>query len=386
MEKSQKFDENKLNVLAELVCLKIEELFADLEINLNRVGRIYMGACPIHEGERYSSFNLYPEGESVPGYWKCWSHHCESIFKPTIIGFVRGVLSSKKLGWRTPSDVNKTYPFHGTIDWLCNFVGQSFDALKVNIEEVEKRKFANYVDCFKKKPIKKHAGIAREIVRRSLIIPAEYYIKRGYSKEILNTYDVGLCNNPKKEMYNRVVVPMYDSSTGLMIGCSGRSIFEECKRCKCHHSTKVACPKTADEKFHTTKWKNQNNFSVSSQLYNFWRAKGVIAQTATAVLVESAGNVWRLEEAEIKNSLGMFGVHLSDEQQIILESSGAMKIIVLLDKGAAGTYGTDRIKKQLGRSYNLYFPQFSNSDDIGAMTTKEIKSEILPIIEEIIKK
>ena len=106
-------------------------------------------------------------------------------------------------------------------------------------------------------------------------------------------------------------------------------------------------------------------------------------KTSSAIIVESPGNVWRLEEAGIHNSVGIFGSSLSDRQKIILDGSGAMNIIILADNDDAGKKAAQQIKKKCEKTYNIYIAQITKTD-IGEMSVEEIKSEIKPFLEKIV--
>lgn len=160
-------------------------------------------------------------------------------------------------------------------------------------------------------------------------------------------------------MAGRVVVPVYDNDGKFMVGCSGRVIDNI-----------------------EPKWKHSHNFSTANFLYNFWRAKNSIKKTRTAILVEGPGDVWRLEEAGFDNSLALFGCQLHDPQQVMLEKSGAMNLVVLLDNDEAGTLGEKNIKKTLSRSYNLFFPNFF-AKDVGELSTEQVKEILDPIINKL---
>ena len=48
-------------------------------------------------------------------------------------------------------------------------------------------------------------------------------------------------------------------------------------------------------------------------------AKEFIKESGIVILVESPGNVWRLEEAGVHNSVAIFGSSLADRQKMILD-------------------------------------------------------------------
>lgn len=141
-------------------------------------------------------------------------------------------------------------------------------------------------------------------------------------------YDVGFCDNCDKEMFGRTVFPVYDDHHEFMVGCVGRT-----------------------ETGHPDRWINFG-FEAKNYLYNYWFARNFIKESKTVILVEGAKDVLRLEEYEIHNSVGCFGAHLTDGQQIILERSGAMNIITMYDPDEAGNEARNQVER-LKRFFNI---------------------------------
>jgi hypothetical protein len=332
-----------------------------------------VGKCPIHDGDNKTAFNLYPDGDTYRGNWKCRTHNCDKFFKPSIIGFIRGVLSHKKYNWQNNGD--QTVSFDETIKFVESFLNSSVDSIHIDNNEINKRQFYSFVDTLSKKHQEKtESRISRNSIRKSLLIPSEYFIGRGFDEKILEKYDVGLCNRPDKEMYNRAVAPIYDTEYKYMVGCSGRSIFNKCDLCECHHDPKDSCPEE-DNRWKYPKWKHNQSFKSQNYLYNFWFAKDFILKTGTVILVESPGNVWRLEEAGIHNAVALFGSNLSDFQKILLDGSGAMTIITIMDNDEAGAKATDLIKTKCKNTYNIKSIDIEKSD-VADMSVEEIEQQI----------
>lgn len=375
------YNQNQLKVVCDRLCDNIEELFEFLGVSdLKQNGKMFVGNCPIHDGDNITAFNIYPEGDRYRGNWKCRTHNCEKVFKSSIIGFVRGVLSNKKHGWSKQGDA--TVSFQETIELIEAFLDDKVDDIKINKSEIEKAKFANIINNITGPSDKSAKTIKRNQVRKILQIPSEYFISRGFSKEILDRYDVGLCTNKNKEMFGRVVVPIYDNDYKYLVGCTARSVWEKCAKCGSHHDALAHCPTDID-KWKYSKWKHNYEFKSQNYLYNFWFAKQHILESTKVILVESPGNVWRLEEAGIHNSVAMFGSSLSDRQKIILDGSGAMHIIVLTDNDEAGDKAAEAIKQKCKNTYKVTRIQITKPD-IAEMTIKEIESEIKPKLESII--
>ena len=374
--RSNKNQQQKLKILCDTLCDNIEDVFDYFELDYKNNGRFYTMCCPIHGGDNPSAINIYPEGESYRGNWKCRTHNCEHVFQGSVIGFIRGLLSSKKHGWCKEGDQTCTFP--ETLKFCEQFTNTSIDNIKINKTQQSKHKFNTAMRSIHKKKTSDKPIVTRDVVRSSLSIPAEYYINRDYKKETMDKYDVGLCSNPQREMYNRVVVPIYDMNYETMVGCTGRSIFEKCDKCGGYHEG--SCP-PVEQLYKYSKWKHNSGFKTQEYLYNFWFAKEHIKKNMSAILVESPGNVWKLEENGIHNSVGVFGTNLSNQQKLLLDSSGAMSIFTIMDNDEAGQKAADNISKICNRTYNVYNIKIT-SNDIADMTSDQIDTEIKNFIKE----
>ena len=355
--KSRSYDQTELKELSDIVCDNIEDLFESLDIyEYKMLDKMIITSCPIHGGDNQSALNLYYQGDNYRGNWKCRTHQCEEVFKSSIIGFVRGCLSRSQLDWQKSGD--QVVSFKEALDFCKKFLKKGAKLQKVSKKEKEKIQFVNTVNYIKPTPTLSKKVITRNNVTKSLSIPSSYYLSRNYSAEILTKYDVGECLSKGKEMYNRAVVPIYDIDHHSMVGCSGRSITDDVK----------------------PKWKHSTGFRAEETLYNYWYAKDFIKKSGVVIVVESPGNVWRLEESGIHNSVAIFGSNLGDKQKMLLDISGAMTIITIMDNDDAGKKAATQIQKKCERTYNIKNIDISYSD-IGEMTIEEINTEIKPLIE-----
>lgn len=378
--KSHLNDQLKLKIICDEVCDNIEALLDSFAIDYRVQSKMIVMPCPIHGGDNASALNLYPEGESYRGNWKCRTHNCEKVFMGSILGFIRGIISSNNFGWRKPGD--KMASFQEAVDYALQFIKQDLSNIYISKTDREKKQFTNVINYLNKPEEKNISRVTREQIIKSLTIPAQYYLDRHYSSKILCKYDVGLCDRPGKEMTDRVVVPIYDNNYTYMVGCSGRSIYEKCPQCKSYHNPTNSCPSSEDS-WKYCKWKHNIDFKSQNHLYNFWFAKEHILSSSTAIIVESPGNVWRLEENGIHNSVGIFGSSLSDRQKIILDSSGAMNIVILTDNDEAGNKAAEQIKNKCQNTYRIFIPKISKND-IGEMNSDEINNEIKTFLEKIL--
>lgn len=380
--KSHLTNQDKLKIVCDDLCEHIDQLLDYLDLQYSMNNKMISMSCPIHDGDNPSAINIYYTGDYYRGNWKCRTHGCEKIFKGSIIGFVRGVLSHQRYDWQKDGDNGCS--FEEAVEFCLNFLKKDFKDIKISKVSKEKTQFTSIIEnVFDKDSNKINSTMlpSRETVRQSLVMPCDYFINRGFSKEILDKYDIGICDKPNKEMFNRAVAPIYNDDHTKMVGCTARSIFEKCDSCKHFHDPKCSCP-SKEDLWKYSKWKHSVNFKINHYLYNFWYAKPHIAKSHMAILVESPGNVWKLEENGIYNSLAIFGSSLSDRQKILLDSSGAMIIVILTDNDEAGQSAAKQITQKCKNTYRIFNLSISKND-VGDMTSDEIQNEIKTKLESI---
>lgn len=321
-------------------------------------------ACPIHEGSKRDGVSIYTSGQKFVGNWTCFTSHCEEQAGRTILDFVQVLLDKNGIKEQAGS-------------WLKAFIGGEISE-DVGEEYFTKKRTVETANILSKTNIVQ-PGVSRHYIRSSLIIPAKYYLERGYTRDTLEKFDVGLCITPGKQMTGRIVVPVYDDAGENMIGCVGRTIKPQCLLCKKFHYDHETCPDTSYEQYAASKWVNSKNFKADNYLYNFWHAKENVELWRSVVLTEGQGDVWRLDEAGIPIGLGVFGAKLSDGQVLKLQSLPVTNIIVAMDSDEAGISASDSIVSRLRRFYNVDVLRPSGKD-IGDMSTTEVKDLFLPLL------
>ena len=370
MSHSKKYDYAKVRTLAKIAGQYIDQIYQYFGLSISYRNDILMkSVCPIHGGDNPTALNFYPNGEFKVHY-KCRTHQCEEVFGNGMIDLVRGILSRVNYGWEKEGDKEAT--FKESVDFLLKFLKKDFDSLEADNHNVEKLHFNNLVNTLSSEAAKK-SGITQQIYRDRVEVPCKYYLDRGFSAKVLGDYDVGYCTNPRKPMYQRAVVPIYDNNHEFIVGCTGRSIFDKCPQCNNYHNPKEKCR-------HFPKWMHSKGFQKEKWLYNYWVAKDEIAKTGVAILVESPGNVWRLAEAGIHNVVAIFGTAFNNDQKNLLDESGALSLVCLMDNDDAGQKAAKKIEEQCGRLYRLYFPSF-DAADIAELNVDTVTSDIKPFIE-----
>ena len=160
-------DQRKLKILSDKICDEIESLLSFFGIEYKIYAKMITMSCPIHGGDNASALNLYPEGERYRGNWKCRTHHCEEIFKSSIIGFIRGVLSRQQHGWCKDGD--EMASFEEALTFGQDFVKQNLSDIKIDRKTIEKSNFVNTIQYINTKTAKHSINYVDQLkVQKSL--------------------------------------------------------------------------------------------------------------------------------------------------------------------------------------------------------------------------
>jgi 5S rRNA maturation endonuclease (ribonuclease M5) len=359
---SRTIPEGQLEGLQHHLCERVDEVCDALGIRVWKNRRMLYGCCPVHAGDNRSALNLYKEGHSLPGYWRCNTRHCEEVFRPTILGFVRGVLSQQENGWTNPPSGQPLFSFSKTIDWCCKFLGKKLWEVQIEDKELEKKRYASSINLFQTRPTESSLDISLPDVEKALVIPSPYFLQRGFSAQILKQYRIGDYRFVDRPLSDRAVVPVVSATA--VLGFTGRSIFPKCELCQYWHKPGAAC--TA-----VSKWHN-HLLNRDSILFNLHRAKKEIEKTGTVILCEGPMDVLRLEEAGYHNGVALLGLDLSDQQQILLEVAGTMKVVILTDMDEPGRKAAIAIGKRLAKSFRVSYPNLPKKD-LGEMSVEEVR-------------
>ncbi len=109
------------------------------------------------------------------------------------------------------------------------------------------------------------------------------------------------------------------------------------------HNPQLDCPTTTVDRYLSVKWRHNKDFEAEEYLYNLWFAKEQIKKNHSIILTESPGNVWRLVEAGVMNSVATFGAHLTDAQLALLQSTETLVLNLLYDNDEAGIINSKKI-------------------------------------------
>jgi DNA primase len=300
---------------------------------------ILVGSCPVHNGDNPSAWNINIEEDSRHyGLWFCNTKQCHKHKGHDIVSLVNLLLDKK---------LNKKHTFVETIKFLESFT----KGVKAKAFKYEKD---SYLDLLSKQKRPEKTKFTKADVRKRLKIPSQFYINRGFKPETLDEFDIGLCLDPSSSFYNRVVFPIYDDDDKYLVGCVGRTVTNS-----------------------ESKWINKKGFNKSNHLYNYGKSLPFIEKSGSIIIVEGQGDVLRLWESGIKNCVGIFGCHLSDSQEFMLQRTGALNLIVIMDNDEAGKKCRQEIRERLSSFFNIIDIELQKKD-VGEMTVEEVNKFIKP--------
>lgn len=334
--------------------------FEALGVRLYRRGCRFVGKCPIHDSRSPEALNFYPD----KGNWVCNSDKCHKKFPRSAIGFIRGVLSNQQCGWQQEGDDKVSHK--EAVDWALDFLNTSIHNIKVDYAKADKIKF---IDEFNKPELIQPTLCTIDEYLNMVEIPAQYYLDRGYPEWILKKYEVGQIKGgilPK----NRIAYPVYDDNKKRILGAVTRSLLPRCPQCRNCHNEEFPC--SSGE----LRWKIIG-LNDKHHLYNYWYAKQAISETKSLVIVEGAGDVWRMVEAGCRNVVGLFGSNLYPMQESLIQSCGARTIYVASDNDEAGRSCREEIKRKCGTYMKVVSVEYAGQE-IGDLDVNYIKNEILP--------
>jgi len=332
-----------------LIMNNLSKILDSLNVEYTEDSHKFCLACPIHNSDNPDSVYIYKTKKGKYNKFVCWSHRCAHGYN-TVLDLV-SFISNKDL--------------YETIEYIEKIANQ-----KVGTVNDTKRDLVNFIRQNSEQQKEKRPVCSSELYYKKMEIPAEYYLKRGFSFDVLYEFGVGICRVPTHEMYLRVIVPIFDENKENVLGYVGRSLYNKCNICGKFHSSNKLCPTNKIENKWSNKWINSYNFSTGNYLYNYWNAKKHCEDSI--IIVEGQGDIWRLHEAGIHNAVGIFGCELTENQRNLLDELGVYTLNIALDNDEAGINGKIKIIERYSRYYNINLIEYGEKD-IGDMSIESVK-------------
>ena len=320
-----------LNTLKEIANENVHAIFEAFGFDFIDKYEYYQGSCPIHGGDNPTAFSWVKDR----GYFRCFTRHCERD-GADIFDFVQ---KYKKCSLGQARKIVSSIVITGKYDDVST---------QKLIAETE---FQRYIKNNNKK--KKEFQIFDPSCLDKLKEDV-YLLSRGFSKEVINEFSIGYCDNPNSHYYGRVCVPIFHH-TGSLVGFTARADNEN------YRDNKQA------------KWFHTPGLPKGQMLFNLDKAQEHIKKLHKVILVEGPLDVLKFWMAGIYNVCAVLGSDLSGPQRSLLLESDCYDIVTAFDNDAAGIDSTNKVKKSCSGYFNLSRYDIPKDKDIGELKVEEVK-------------
>lgn len=315
---------------------RVEDILDKLGVEYRvRYGGISL-KCPIHGSQKMGNATIKLDY----GIFKCWSGGCHEEYGSTIYGFIKGCLSIGKSEKATDMDVIKFLMGNQFIVKPVQYTAPT-DSSIVFMDE------------------SKYPAVA---------IPSKYFIKRGFSPEVLTKFKIG--DTPTFPYNDRAIVPIR-SIDGKLMGFSARSHFDKCPKCDYHHSRYRNCISDDYEFAHMfNKWIHSKGSQKTKTLYNLENIVG----TSKVAITEGPSCVWRLDEHGIP-AVASLGKSICQFQINLLKQKGIKKILFIADNDEAGKEFKNTFVYNHYKDFEIYIPKLTKKD-VTEMSYEDIEKNV----------
>jgi len=350
----------------------IEVVLSSLGMNpadLMSYGEEIRSSCPIHKGDNPTAFCYYHNTKR----WLCYTNKCHEG-NEDILGLVRLKLEINN---------NKPYSIFDAIQWLSAILNISHITEKISDEDLE---LLSLISKCKRSnsqpPISNDNSITIPVETLSKnFIPSQFFMDQGFTKETINQFYIGYCDNPQKPMYLRSYAPVLNDTGTHIIGVTGRTHFPSCEFCPWHHEPNKGCPHENPSIIKHSKWKHYG-FKKNDVLYNIDIASHSIKKYKSVFIVEGPKDLWWLYQHKVFNVVSIFGLTISKYQIQQLINNQAITVNLLLDNddNNRGQEASYKLKEKLEPYFTVRdcSKVLGSHNDIAEITTEDMIKTIVP--------
>jgi 5S rRNA maturation endonuclease (ribonuclease M5)/N6-adenosine-specific RNA methylase IME4 len=341
MKTKTHFDYKKLKkYLNENIDIVLEKM----NIECDTRSKIISCKCPAHDGDNNNSFVYYKNTNK----WICWTSKCQEDYGDDVLGLIKGFLSKQE---------GQKASFKNVLKWVKDNLGINISSFKDGVKKAEPPKEIDILDLFNYTNVKNPDIIEEDKSRNNSNIPSDYFVKkRLYNPTTMKEFNIGDSTEKVGISKLRSIIPIHNDNGNIVVGNIYRAI----------------------NSWMSPKFLVDKNFKKTEYLYNFHRAKDYAISNSSLFIVEGTGDVWRLWEAGVKNSVALFGKELSTTQINKIDKLSVTNLIILIDNDEAGRESKVKIKRDLSRYFNLIFPSIPYTyKDVGKMSPKKLQDTIL---------
>lgn len=327
-EMPKRISKAEIKGLKHLANKNIAIVFQALGIYYQERYQYIVSSCPIHEGDKGDAFSWSIE----LGIFQCFTKGCHDTYGKDVFGLVRGVQKCTFLE-------------------AVHFVNKLFNNGKVDLEllaAIDSTKQFVEASLAASEPEKTYPEEALNRLKYH-----GYLESRGYPRELVEKYQIGIPSDSYGAMSQRVIFPIRNIE-GKLVGFSGRTLYSDWKERG------------------IGKWNHSKGFKKEAHLFNIDRAKSYIESTGSVIITEGPLDVLRFEHAGIHNSVAIFGRKLHNRQMTLLMSAGASKLTIALDSDVAGQTGADDAFNNASAFFTVTRTKLPTKD-VGEMSVEDVR-------------
>ena len=301
--------------------------------------------CKIHGGTNKTSFVM----SRVFKKWVCFSNSCEEEFGKDVVGLIRSATRCS---------------FTEALDMLSYMTGISLDeeidekTYNKFVAETEKAHLVNENKIVNLEDKELPVDISDYFSKMSKTNSKDYFIKRGFTQEVLDYFGISGVYFDFKGV-ERAVIPVHDANDRL-VGVQGRRMDGV----------------ESDDKYRTERFKKGNI------LYNLNNAKEFSGELKTLILVEGVTDAWSLWMMDYYNAVSSLGCKITKEQALLILKY-ALNLIVIFDGDEEGKKSADRVENILGKTVNIYKIDLPEGKDPSSGDKNWLDGKLRSIYKEI---
>lgn len=267
--------------------------------------------CPIHGGDNPGGFTYSTKTKR----WGCWTHHCHKKYFGDLLGLIRAMK-----GFQSTSEARR---------FAEQIIGQRFS--EVGKHDLDRRKFIKAARAAGEQDKNKTGGatFSRDFLER-FDHRVKDFLAAGVSQDILNEYLAFYCADPKKKLFGRSCLPIFDEDANI-VGFSGK--------------------RTANLPASSEKWLHAPaEIQMRYYLYNMH----AVRPGPDVILVEGPVDVLKLRTHGVQQVVALYGNQMKREQANWLLRRGYRNLLCGFDRDAGGDAALYSTQTLCRLSFNLY--------------------------------
>ena len=288
------------------------------------------GPCKVHGGDNFTAFRFNLENRT----WCCYTRHCEGDKDRDLIGLVQKTTGKN---------------FMESVQLLADMAGVDLNNQEHLSEAFLKLKQQQEI----RKEIKRNtralvtSTVSEEVLAEFEGKRSDYFIDRGFPREILEFYEVGGTTDSRG--VHRETIPIRNEDGELLTVSMRRTDSDE------------------DPKYVLLK-----NIPKGETLYNLHVAKHYVGEDRNLIIVEGFVDVWALCGLGVYNVVAIMGTDIVPNQARLIWKY-AENATIMLDPDKAGREGTPRLVKMLDKGLNLQVIDLPDGKDPKYLTREDLE-------------